>query len=130
MDLSKLDVVAGANAGAWVDIISPRTNQPTGIRIKVLGADAEKVKAAVEAAQRSRLEDLRAKVPDDEAKRRQEARDADLMVAATLAWEGIELEGAPLAFTPDNVRMVYARFPVVREQVAAAIGDRGLFLTP
>ena len=130
MDLGKLDVVAGANAGAWVDIIHPTTLQKTGVRIKVLGADSEAVRKAVEEARRARLEDLRAKVSDEEGKRRMDARDLGILVTATLAWEAVELEGKALDCTPENLRMVYGRFPVIREQVAAAIGDRGVFLTP
>ena len=130
MDLGKLDVVAGANAGAWVDIIHPTTLQKTGIRIKVLGADSEVVRRAVEKAQRERLEDLRAKVSDEEGKRRMETRDLGILLVATVAWEEVELDGSALQFNDQNVAMVYQRFPVIREQVAAAIGDRGVFLTP
>jgi hypothetical protein len=130
MDLSKLDVVAGANAGTWVDIISPRNNQPTGIRIKVRGADSDAVRDAVEKAQRARLDDLRAKVPDDEARRRTRDRDTGVMVLATLDWQGVERDGAAWPFSADAAREAYERYPVLREQVAEAIADRGLFLTP
>jgi hypothetical protein len=53
----------------------------------------------------------------------------NLLVACTLAWEGVIVEGVDLPCTPDNVKMVYRRFPWLQEQVTAFIGDRANFLS-
>lgn len=52
----------------------------------------------------------------------------DLLVAATLGWEGVFLEGDYLKFDQANARSLYERFPFVQEQVAGFVNNRRNFM--
>jgi len=128
MDLANLDLKAGANAGAWIDIEHPVTRDPLGIRIKVLGRDSDAFAEIEEKRQREALEAAKQrKKPADPIAAAKELAEA-VLVSCTVAWEGVELDGVELDCTPANVKAVYYRFAWLRDQVDVAIGTRANFL--
>lgn len=111
-----------------VNVVDPTDLTPTGIVVKVYGADSEKARA-VETAQRNRR--LRV-IQATGGARRMKAEEydkegLDLLVECTAGWSGVVENGEPLEFNSANVRSVYERHPWLREQVDKAVADRSLF---
>jgi hypothetical protein len=51
-----------------------------------------------------------------------------MLAFATKSWTGMVLDGAPLECNQINARMVYKRFPWIKEQVDEFVVDRSNFL--
>lgn len=47
----------------------------------------------------------------------------ELLSACTKGWKNVEEDGKQVEFTPDNVVRMYTSYPVLRNQVLAAIHD-------
>lgn len=124
MDLSRFDTKKAADEGFRLQLKDP-LGQPTDIVIVVKGADSEQFQAAKVEALRRQAEQPKKRGVDYE---RIEAELIDLLVAVTVAWENVQLDGEALACTQDNARKLYRRFPWIREQVDAAIYDRANFI--
>jgi hypothetical protein len=129
IDLAALDTAAGGEQGFELQLTNPGTDVALDITINVLGADSDPVVEverelarkrgkAIEKARR-----LRVGSPEE-----LEADAIELLVAATIGWKNVELDGTPLTFTKDNARLLYRRFRWIREQVDQAIQDRRNFL--
>lgn len=130
MDLSKLDLTASANQGAWITLKHPATGEDLSAKIKVVGKDSTKFQQLTEEFRRKTLEDMKSnKNMQQRMESAQEHSDA-VLVACTLDWQDVMLEGEVLPFTPSNVEMVYKRFGWIKEQIDTAIADRSNFLMP
>jgi hypothetical protein len=131
IDLSKIDTVKGSNEGFDVQIYHPGTNEDLGISIHVLGKDSDEFIKVSRAQSKKRLAKMSkggfrntAPVPVEEIDQDSLA----LLAACTKSWKGVIVEGKAIECTPDNVVMIYERFPWIREQVDTAIGDRANFI--
>lgn len=130
MDLGKLDLTKAANEGAWITLKHPATGEDLSGKIKVVGKDSTKFLQLSEEYRRKTLEDMKSnKTMAQKLEASQEQSDA-ILVACTLDWDGMMLDGEDLPFTEANVKMVYQRFTWIKEQVDVAIADRANFLTP
>jgi hypothetical protein len=142
MDLLNLDTRAASDNGAAMEVKHPvtgdvvRQDPPEGapegtlgapVTITLAGQDSSTYKKARNAQVTKRLAKRNpGKITGEEA----EAEALELLVAATLGWDGISLgSNEPLAFTPGNVRRLYETLPAIREQAAAFVDDRANFLT-
>lgn len=128
MDLSALDTQKGANAGHRLVLVHPKTGEALDCSIRIFGADSTVYQTQLREQQRQARERFSRqgkvlRTPEEDA-----AAELDLLIAATGGWDGIELDGAVLTFTPENARALYGRFPWIREQVDRAINDRAHFL--
>lgn len=129
-DLSALDTAKAANAGFNVDLYHPANNADLGIKIRVLGKDSDEFRRVSNAQNKRRMDRMqrggfRNTTPSPEEL---EQNGIELLAACTLGWTGVIVDGQPLAFSRDNVKMLYGRFPWIKEQVDAAIGDRANFI--
>ena len=129
IDLSALDTKKGAEEGFKLDLRHPKTNEPLGIWIHVLGADSETYHEQMREFRRRRTEllkrNMRATFSPEEA----EAEGLDLLASVTRAWsEHMMLDGEKLIFSTGAARKLYERFAWIREQVDASIHERGNFL--
>ncbi len=129
IDLANLDTVKGANEGFSVSIYHPGTNDDLGIKITVLGKDADEFIKLSRAQLKKRRDKLvksgfRSDIPIEEI----EQDDTRLLAAMTKAWEGVIIDGKPVECNTENAIMVYERWPWIREQVNVAIGDRANFI--
>jgi len=63
--------------------------------------------------------------PEDEI-----AQETEFLVACTLGWKDLQIDGKPFAFSPDAARALYedGRFAWVRRQVAKALDDAEIFI--
>lgn len=135
MDLATIDTVKGANAGVDVKIYHPGTNEDIGVNIRVLGKDSDEFQRISRAQQKRRMDKLTkggfrgANIPLESIE-----QDAiDLLASLTKGWKQedkstITLDGEELACTKENAVAVYERFPWIKEQIDAAIGDRANFI--
>lgn len=135
VDLADLDVQTPADAGTVVELEHPATGDPildeAGVpwTITVLGDDAGVVRALDRKHQDRRAEKMR-KGKDwalDAASL--DAERTDRLVAATIAWHGITLNGETLDCNAKNVAKIYGdkRFAWVGEQLTRAMVDRTRF---
>jgi hypothetical protein len=130
MDLAKLDTTTAAEAGADLHLLHPVTGDPlvddvTGddVVLTLAGMDSPRYRDHVRKITNKRMAQRRQKLSAEDV----EADGLDLIVAMTLGWRNIELDGKPLACTPANARILYERAPWAREQADAFIGDRAHF---
>ena len=124
MDLAKLDILSPANEGVWMELEHPVTGEPLGIKIKVAGVDSDYYRKEMRRQQNKRLKKGIRTISAEEL----ENEVIELLVACTLDWEGIEYEGKVLECNKENARMIYKKFPWIREQVDNFINDRANFL--
>lgn len=148
--LSTLKLKAQAEAGATLILRDPFAepqddgDQPplqagdgTPATLTLLGADSETAKRLdyqrAAAAQNRVYASAFGKgkksavvTPEDIAE--QAVYELDKLVALTVSWHGFEDDaGAPLPFSPEAVRELYAQNPFIREQALAFLGDRARF---
>ena len=128
MDLAELDLTKAANVGAWVDILHPVTGEALDIKILVIGKDSDKFRELEEKHQRESLEAAKRTQKLEDRIAAAKAQGEALLVACTVQWQHVELDGVELDCTPENVRKVYSRFTWLRDQVDVAIGTRANFL--
>jgi hypothetical protein len=130
MDLAKLDLTKASNEGAWYTLKHPATGEELSGKIKIVGKDSTKFTQMSEEFRRKTLEDMKStKTMSQKMESAQEQSDA-ILVACTLDWEEMMLDGEDLPFTEANVRMIYSRFHWIKEQIDIAIADRSNFLIP
>lgn len=125
-DLAGLPSKATAEAGFDVRITDPKTGEKTGIRIRVLGADSEAYQRKTREVRKRLLEQLARQGRHELSAEEELEIDLDTLAEVTVGWT-VTLKGVPLEFTPQNVRMVYAEWPCVREEVRMAIHNRANF---
>lgn len=131
MDLSTLNTVTAANAGAVLELAHPTTGTPLrneageALTITLLGVDSDAYRKAQRAAQNKRLAKRGGiKLTAEEL----EAESIETLAACTVAWANIEFEGRALECNRANAVKLYTALPWVREQVDAFMGDRANFL--
>ena len=126
-DLSSLDVVKSSNEGAEFELVHPVTGKGLGIFISVLGNDSDTYRHAVEVrAQRTlrKSKKQRQQISLEEA----ENQAIEILAACTIGWTGLVENGKEIPFSESNARALYKKYPWMKDQVDAAIGDRALFL--
>lgn len=127
-DLANLDLVAASNDGYDVELLHPISGEKAGITITVTGRDGDAFKKARNKQYRERLAKAqKSKKPSIDPETIEDQSIA-LMVAATVSWKGMELNGEALECTPENVTKVYKNYPWICEQIDTAVNDRALFM--
>lgn len=133
-DFTDLDTKTAADAGTVVHLEHPGTGDPlydekqNPITITVLGSDSEKVRKLVRQQADKRFERMR-RQKEGVTSAAIESDAVARMVAATVAWQGVKLDGQVLECNEQNARKLYGdpRFPWIAEQVEKAIEDRQRF---
>jgi len=135
IDLAALDTVKGSNIGFEVSIYNPATNEDLGLFITVLGKDSDEFQKVSRAQQKKRMEKMskggfrNTNIPIESV----EADGIQLLAAVTKSWrqgekQTVTVDGKELACNKDNAAALYERFPWIKEQVDAAVGDRANFI--
>ena len=124
-DLSKIDVVNAANQGAEVEIMHPVSGVSLGITIRVAGTDSVTHRNAQREITNRRLRNKQKNTITVEAI---EEEALSVLAKCTLGWSGLEDGGKPLEFNEANARMIYEKYPFVKEQVETFMLERGNFL--
>ena len=111
---------------AEVELKNPKTGDGLGVFITVAGPEHEKRRATLYAAQRKTRKMLAKNKGADPWKllaesdpEEEDEQVTDHLVACTLGWRNLDLNGAPYEFTAANARHLYtdAKFAWVRRQV-------------
>ena len=132
MDLSKLDTLAPAESGTVVELEHPVTGEPIpDTSITLRGEDSHAVRNVIRKQHDRRIEKMRKGKGAMSDSASLESEQVEKLVAATIDWKGIELDGEPLPFSAPNARKLYSdpRFPWLVEQVQTAMLDRERFFT-
>lgn len=118
IDLASLDTQAACEQGAELELLHPATGQPLGVYLTLAGVDSRTHRQSLAFLAERRLK-RRSVTPDD-------LRGEDVEVAArcTLGWRGVRIDGKEVAHSLD----IFERFPWIREQAVAFIGDRSQYL--
>lgn len=135
-DLDAVDTVPGSEAGAWLTITQIGSDKPLldkdgkPVRIKTLGPDSKAHHRAMTAAMQKR-QDMPDEATVEDRMESGLAAGIEVMVAVTLAWEGIydKESGEPVPLTPENAKALYEGFPHIRGQVDAFAQARRNFTT-
>lgn len=139
-DLGSIETRKYAEEGVFFPIRHPKTNEPLlddneqPLQIKISGADASRIKNAVEKRQRDRRAALAAVKPGEPEPDfvSWEVREQDVvddLVLLTEGWtDNIELDGKPLPFSKENAAILYKRFPEIAQQMTENATNRINFL--
>lgn len=136
MDLRQLDTAKLANSGVELQLRHPGTGMPlysgsgdgkTKVAITLRGADSPEFLSIKDNSIDKRVK-ARGRVNPSMAEERQ--FEIDMLVACTISWTGIELDGKPLECSPENVKALYSQpgLKWITDQVDRFVGDRGNFL--
>lgn len=113
------------------DGVSVRIKLPDGtdsdIVLTVASYESERVKRTAREIGNKALLEQKRNPRKGESVEAIEDRTFAIAISSIVGWEGIEMDGKPLPFTRENVRMVLEKFPFIAEQVDAAASDRALF---
>lgn len=123
-DLSVFDTKTLADSGVVMPIYDPKGNLVDGMTITVAGSDSDRVRSVYEARWDDRVKAGGKLIPT--SAENQNSR-LDHAVAATVAWQGFDLDGKPLECTPQNARMVYKKFPALMRRVIQFSEDEANF---
>ncbi len=107
-------------------ILHPESGVETNIKITLMSPDSASYRKITMALKNKNLQlamKNRAVVSAD----RLDKDALDVLVAATVSWDGIAENGVPLECTAESVRRVYEEYPFIREQVDSFLGDRKNF---
>lgn len=127
LDLSALDTSKAAEEGFTLQLVHPDGTLLPG-KIKVQGVDSDAYQQAFRAQQRRAMDRLNRSGKFKATPEQLEAERIEILVRVTIGWEAIALNGEALPFNADNAKMIYTRYPLIREQVDQAVNDRGNFL--
>lgn len=138
-DLAQLDPTTRAEEGVEMRIIHPRTGQPvfaddgkTPATITLRGQRSETFRDALTRIQRRNagLDNQGVVLGPDQLQTQRDQENTEFLVACTVAWNGLSLDGKPFEYSPENVRRLWTdrRFVIVREQALAFIMRDGNFL--
>lgn len=134
MDFSKLDVATTASAGEALELKHPVTGEILqGVKIFLRGMDSPEFQNTKRVALNRRLEQsARRGSQAPITVERLDQDNIDIFVAVTIGWEGVELDGKLIEFSPEKARLLYndRRFPWVVEQIDEFVGDRKNFYKP
>lgn len=123
MDLKSLSSVEETE----IDILSPKTGEPTGIKVVVASYDSERVKTGQRARANSRLK--AAKSGNTEVTAETLEEDGYFMASlAVAAWTDVEEDGKPVECTRENVERLLRAYPWFFDQVHNAARTRSLFI--
>lgn len=128
MDLNLLDTKKLSNEGAWMRVLNIGTGEETDVEILLCGVDSQHFKNARREWENRRRDKLEKGAGLPNSEELEKARLATL-VACTLDWRNLDLDGKSVACNSISANHVYRNFPWLREQVDNFIGDRRNFLS-
>lgn len=137
LDLKNMTVMTPAEAGADVELEHPVSGEPlvnedgSPWKISVRGEDSQAVRAVVKKQHDRRIEKMRKNKSGGFDSDTVEAEQTERLVAATIGWSGLVMDGKPYDFSIPNARKLYGNpeYIWIVEQVEKAMGDRQRFFT-
>lgn len=99
--------------------------EPTGITVRVAGPDSERQKKARHKVVDRRLWRQRLRYGDNA--RYREDEEIELVAAAIMDWSGIEKDGEPFSYSPENAEYLVRTYRVFRDQIDLFASSRAFF---
>ncbi len=126
VDLSGLEsLLQSQEEGIDIDLLNEK-DEPIGLRVRIVGPDSDRMqigmrdvaadfaKAAAEREMAATAAGLPVQHPADEA----DARMIAILAKATVSWSpNPKVGGSIVPFSEENVRNLYSKFRLIREQV-------------
>lgn len=129
MDISKLNIVKACNDGVDVEILNPLNNEPTGLKIRVIGAMSNNYRDDMVLLV-AEIEDFKEqnKLPENATKRQiaefqlkvekfDDELTAKFLAKYTIGWEGMEENGKEIKFSQDEAKRIYIEYNLIRNQI-------------
>jgi predicted glycosyltransferase len=110
--------------GTETDLEDKEGNKATLI---LAGEDSDQYQQVLRTQRRRRLDQALKGRKAGVTPEQLEAEALDLLVACTLSWKHIAIDGSE-TFSPTTARKLYEEYPWIREQAERFIGDRANFL--
>lgn len=119
------------NATGKYTLKNPVDGEPLGIVFTLAGPEhqvRQKIALQLKRDMRRRVQKAGKIVFEDPEE--ELAQETDFLVAATLGWEGLEVDGKPYAYSETAARELYeqSRFAWVRRQILRALDDVEVFI--
>lgn len=128
MDLEDLSIRDTAEAGVELELNHPTTAEPLGWFLTLRGTDSDAFRDQMIANTRAARARLIAEKRAERTAKEIEADGIALMVACTVGWRGITVNGGgALEYSSANAERLY-RETWIRQQADAFIGERANFL--
>lgn len=123
-DLSEFDEAGLAQeSGIEVVIQHPVTMEDTSMVVMVAGPDSERRKNAQRRYINNRIKKRKMKLDAVDIER----ESMSVLAQSVISWSGFVVSGKPLECTPENVMVVFKKYPWVHEQVSEKAEDRTAF---
>lgn len=120
MDFKKLDVIAAAEKG-FDYVIRDLDDEETDAVVSVVGVGSRTFKQAKQKIDgQEAVFAKRGKTMDED---QSNELWVELLVKCTTGWKNVEEDGKQVEFSHDNATRMYMAYPVLRNQVLAAIHD-------
>lgn len=131
MDLNQINVTAGAETGAFMelehpvsgDVLMDEKGKPMGIEL--IGTDSAEYRNKQREIQSRRMTKL---MKGKGSPILSDAETCELLASATRGWSGIVENGKDIKFSKQAAVELFTKHVWIREQVDAFIADRGNFL--
>lgn len=128
VDLSQFDSVTLANKGVDIYLKDVRTGAKTKAYITIQGSDSDAFQAFRLEKEREMVEKVQRKEEVKLSTEENRKETIETLTRFTLGWYGLTEGGKPLPFTIENAKMLYTKYPAIREQIDRAMVDRTNFL--
>ncbi|WP_457660895.1 hypothetical protein [Sinorhizobium medicae] len=129
VDLSGLEaLVQSQEDGIEIDILNEQ-DKPIGLKIRVVGPDSDRMQKAM----RDVAADFAKATAERESLGEAPVYDSDarlvaILAKATVSWSpNPKIGGSVVPFSEENVRNLYTKFRIIREQVEVRAVRRGSF---
>ncbi|PDT55032.1 MULTISPECIES: hypothetical protein [Sinorhizobium] len=129
VDLSGLEaLVQSQEEGIELDILNEQA-KPIGLKIKIVGPDSDRMQKAMrdvaaEFAKAAAERESLGEAPTDDG----DARMIAILAKATVSWSpNPKIGGNVVPFSEENVRNLYSKFRIIREQVEVRAVRRSSF---
>lgn len=135
-DLDAIDTKSLSDAGVDMPVKRMNTDEPLiakngkPVSIKLLGPDSDMYREFT----RRQVQKRFAKASDTKSLDKidfeeVESDTLDLLSSCTIGWSNVlDKDGNEIAFTRETARVLYANYPVLREQVDSFVANRANFL--
>lgn len=127
LELSSVDTATRGESGYPLRLLHPGTGKPTKAVITVRGHDSPTYHAKKLEMTRANVERARNKDNPERTPEEVEQDAIEILVASTIGWTGLKLDGADYPYSEANARALYKKYHWIYEQVDRAIHNRANF---
>lgn len=123
-----VSLVENQEKGIEIDILNEH-GKPLGLKIGIVGPDSDRMRKAMnEVAAAASKEAIERESLGDAAEGDSKDRMVDILAKATTHWTpNPTIAGKVIPFTEENVKNLYSRFRIIRDQVEAKAVRRASF---